>query len=61
MQILLLMEVKQFNEENILITGANGFLGSYYVNFLCEENFIIAVDKKFSNLKKLKKFNFIKM
>lgn len=46
-------------KKNILITGANGFLGSYYVNFLCEENFIIAVDKKFSNLKKIKKKNLI--
>ncbi len=41
-------------QKNILITGADGFLGFYYVSFLIKNHFVIAVDKKFSNLKNLK-------
>ena len=41
-------------QKNILITGANGFLGFYYVSFLIKKHFVIAVDKKISNLKNLK-------
>lgn len=49
------MAVNLFNmKKNILITGANGFLGSYYVDFLIKENIILAVDNKFTNLKKYK-------
>jgi NAD(P)-dependent dehydrogenase (short-subunit alcohol dehydrogenase family) len=39
--------------KKILITGANGFLGSYYVNYLCKNNLVVAVDKNFFNLKKI--------
>ena len=50
------MVVSQFNmKKNIIITGANGFLGSYYVQFLMKENLVLAVDKKFTNLRKYKK------
>lgn len=39
----------------ILITGANGFLGSYYVNhFLKKNHKVIAIDKYFFNLTKHK-------
>ena len=42
-------------KKNILITGANGFLGSFYTKSFLENNNIIAVDKSFSTLKKLTK------
>lgn len=42
-------------KKNILITGANGFLGSYFTEYFIKTNFVVAVDKKFSNLKKLNK------
>jgi NAD(P)-dependent dehydrogenase (short-subunit alcohol dehydrogenase family) len=42
-------------KKNILITGANGFLGSYFTEYFIKNNFVIAVDKKFFNLKKLNK------
>ena len=42
-------------KKNIIITGANGFLGSYYVEFLMKENLVLAVDKKFTNLRKYRK------
>ncbi len=41
-------------KKNIIITGANGFLGSFYTEFLLKKNRIIALDKKFTNLKKFK-------
>ncbi len=50
------MVVSLFNmKKNIIITGANGFLGSYYVEFLMKENLVLAVDKKFTNLRKYRK------
>lgn len=52
-------------KRTILITGANGFLGAYYVDHLIKKNHrVIAVDKYFFNLTKYKseknfyKFNF---
>ena len=50
-------------KKNILITGANGFLGSYYTNFLIKSNSVYALDIKFNNLikhEKNKNFNKIK-
>lgn len=41
-------------KKNIIITGANGFLGSFYTEFLLKTNKVIALDKKFNNLKKFK-------
>lgn len=40
-------------KKNIIITGANGFLGSFYTKSLLKNNNIIAVDKNFSTLKTL--------
>ncbi len=40
-------------KKNILITGANGFLGSFYIKSFLKNNNIVAVDKSFSNLKTL--------
>ena len=43
--------------KNILITGANGFLGIHLCKVLSKKNNVIGVDKKINNLNKIKNKN----
>ena len=50
--------VDKFFDKVIIITGAAGFLGSHYCNYLAKKNnLVIAVDKNKKGLKKLSSKN----